>query len=213
MVPLMVALIFVPAGSFRFWQGWAFIGQFVVFNIFFIGYFLRRDPGLIERRLQMKEQRTEQKRFQVIWLLLWITVFILPGFDYRFGWSVRLFGGVPAWLSIAAQVVVAYSWIVIFVVFRHNTFASTVVQVEAGQKVISTGPYRIVRHPLYSGLLLMMASIGFALGSYLTVVPALLKVPLLIYRLVYEERALRNELPGYIEYCERSPWRLVPGVW
>lgn len=212
-VPLMVALIFAPAGSFRFWQGWVFIGLFAAFNIFFIGYFVRRDPGLVERRLQMKEHRAEQKRFQAIWLLLWLAVFILPGLDYRFGWSQRLFGGVPQWLSVAAQAAVAGSWILIFVVFRHNTFASTVIQVEAGQKVISTGPYRVVRHPMYSGLLLMMAAIGFAMGSYVTVVPALLKIPLLMYRAVHEERVLRKELPGYIEYCGRSPWRLVPGLW
>ena len=212
-VPLITALMFAPAGSFRFWQAWVFIGLFAVFNIFFIGYFLPRDPGLVERRLKGKEHRVEQKRFKVIWVLLWTAVLVLPGFDFRFGWSERLFGGMPLWLSIAAQVLMACSWVLIFLVFRYNTFASAVVQVEAGQKVISTGPYRIVRHPMYSGLLLMMVAVGFALGSYVTVVPALLKIPLLIYRLVHEERMLRKELPGYIEYCERTPWRLVPGVW
>lgn len=212
-VPLITALMFAPAGSFRFWHAWVFIGLFVVFNVFFIAYFLPRDPALVERRLKGKEQRAEQKRFKVIWVLLWTAVLILPGFDYRFGWSKRLFGGVPIWLAIAAQMLVACSWIVIFAVFRHNTFASAVVQVEEGQKVVSTGPYRIVRHPMYSGLVLMMVAIGFALGSYVTLVPSLLKIPLLMYRLVHEERVLRKELPGYIEYCERTPWRLVPGLW
>jgi protein-S-isoprenylcysteine O-methyltransferase Ste14 len=210
---ILIALMFAPAGSFRFWQAWVFLGFFAVFNLFFIVYFLRRDPELVERRLKSKEPRAEQKRFKIVWIMLWTAVLVLPGFDYRFGWSERLFGGVPVWLAIAAQAVVASSWLLIFLVFRYNSFASAVVQVEAGQKVISSGPYRFVRHPMYSGLVLMMLAIGFALGSYLTVLPALLKIPLLMYRLQDEERVLREELPGYIEYSRRTPWRLAPGVW
>ena len=133
---------------------------------------------------------------------------MLPGFDYRFGWS-----RVPVWLSVAAQVLLAASWVLIFLVFRFNSFASTVIQVEQGQKVISDGPYRIVRHPMYSGLVLMMMVTGFALGSYIAVVPGLMKIPLLVYRLLHEERALAKELPGYTDYCSRTPWRLVPGVY
>ena len=207
-VPLVLAMLFAPAGSFGFWQAWIFLGLFIVFNIFFVVYFYRRDPDFIRRRLQSREKRTEQKRFKLVWVLLWTAVLVLPGFDYRFGWSK-----VPVWLCVAAQAVVAVSWILIFEVFRYNSFASAVVQVEAGQKVISTGPYAIVRHPMYSALLLMMIAMGFAMGSYVAVIPALLKVPLLIYRLKDEERALREELPGYAEYCERTRFRLVPGLW
>lgn len=207
-MPLVAALVFAPAGSFRFWQGWVFIGLFVVFNVFFMAYFLRRDPALIERRLKMKEQRGEQRRFSILWTPLWLATIVLPGFDYRFGWS-----HVPLWLSVAAQVVVAASWVIIFLVFRYNTFASTVIQVEQGQKVISDGPYRLVRHPMYSGIALMLAAFGFAMGSYIAVVPALLKMPLLIYRLRHEESALEKELPGYAEYCVKTRWRLAPGVY
>ena len=212
-VPLLTALVFAPAGSFRFWQAWVFIGQFALFNVFFIGYFLARDPELIERRLKAKEQRAEQRRFKVIWMLLWTAVLVLPGFDYRFGWSESWLGGVPVWLAVLAQVIVACAWVVIFVVFRYNTFAAAVVQVEAGQKVITTGPYGLVRHPMYSGLVLMMLAIGFALGSYLAVVPSLLKIPLLMYRIFDEERFLRADLPGYADYCKQTRWRLAPGVW
>jgi protein-S-isoprenylcysteine O-methyltransferase Ste14 len=212
-VPLVAAILFAPAGSFRFWQAWVFIGLFLLFNAFFVGYFLKRDPGLVERRLRNKEQHAEQKRFKVLWVLLWTAVLVLPGFDYRFGWSEELLGGVPVWLAILAQALVACSWVLIFLVFRQNTFASAVVQVEEGQKVISTGPYAVVRHPMYSGLALMMLAVPFAMGSYITAVPSLLKVPLLVYRLVNEERALNKELPGYLEYCEHTRWRLVPGLW
>jgi protein-S-isoprenylcysteine O-methyltransferase Ste14 len=211
-LPLVIALLFAPAGSFRFWQGWVFVGFFVVFNVFFVAYFLRRDPGLIERRLKSKEPRREQKRFKIFWVPLWLATLMLPGLDYRFGWS-RAFGGVPVWLSVAAQAVVACSWVLIFLVFRYNSFASTVVKVEAGQKLISDGPYRLVRHPMYSGLALMMAAVGFALGSYVAVAPALLTIPLLVYRLNDEEQVLRKELPGYGEYCEKTRWRLAPGVY
>jgi protein-S-isoprenylcysteine O-methyltransferase Ste14 len=207
-LPLVLATLFAPAGSFRFWQAWVFFGLFVIFNLFFVLYFHRRDPEFIRRRLQSKEQRPEQKRFKFIWVLLWTAVLVLPGLDYRFGWS-----NVPVWLCVAAQVLVAMSWILIFEVFRYNSFASAVVQVEAGQKVISTGPYSVVRHPMYSGLTLMMVAVGFALGSYVAVIPGLLKIPLLIYRLSDEERVLRRELPGYPEYCERTRFRLIPGLW
>jgi len=207
-LPLIGALMFAPAGSFRFWQGWAFVGQFAVFNVFFLAYFLGRDPGLIERRLKAKEKKTEQKRFQILWLPLWMATLLLPGFDYRFGWS-----HMPVWLSVAGQVGLAASWWVIFWVFRYNSFASTVIQVEEGQKVISDGPYRLVRHPMYSGIALMTVSAGFALGSFIAVVPAFLKIPLLIYRLRHEEQSLAKELPGYTEYLAKTSWRLVPGVY
>jgi protein-S-isoprenylcysteine O-methyltransferase Ste14 len=212
-LPIVAAVLFVPAGSLRFWQAWVFVGLFVGFNAFFAWYFLRRDPDLIERRLKGKEQKHEQKRFQVFWLPLWLATLMLPGFDFRFGWSKALAGGVPVWLSVIAQAAVALSWGGIFVVFRYNSFASTVVKVEEGQKVVSEGPYRLVRHPMYSGLVLMMAAAGLALGSYVAVVPALLKIPLLVYRLKHEELLLRKELPGYEAYCEKTRWRLVPGVY
>jgi protein-S-isoprenylcysteine O-methyltransferase Ste14 len=206
--PLIVAMVLGPAGSFGFWQGWVFLGQIAVFNVMFVGYFLRRDPGLVERRLKSKEQRSEQKRFQIFWLPLWFAALVLPGLDYRFGWSA-----VPLWLTLISQVVMAGAWLIIFEVFRFNSFAATVIQVEAGQKVISSGPYRLVRHPMYSGLVLMFLVLPFALGSYAAVPPALLLIPLLVYRLLDEESVLRKELPGYVEYCERTKFRLVPLVY
>lgn len=211
-VPLVAALMFAPAGSFRFWQGWIFTAIFVAFSAAFVLYFYRRDRGLLERRLRAKEPRREQRIFKMFWVPLWIVTLTLPGLDYRFGWSLSLLGGVPVWLSGISFVILAVSWMLVFHVLRFNTFAAAIVQVEAGQKVITTGPYRIVRHPMYSGFVLMILSAPFALGSFVAVVPAVPLVPLLVFRLLDEERFLRRELPGYTEYCGRTRFRLLPGV-
>jgi protein-S-isoprenylcysteine O-methyltransferase Ste14 len=212
-LPAVAAVMFLPAGSLRFWQGWVFLGIFGVFNAVLLGYFYKRDPKLLARRLQNKEPRREQKAFKVLWVPLWICTLTLPGLDYRFGWSQRLLAPVPVWLSVAAQTALVCSWFMLFEVFRFNTFASTVVQVEEGQRVISDGPYRLVRHPMYSGIALMALAAPLALGSFVALPIAALKIPILIYRLRDEERMLRKELPGYGEYCARTPWRLVPHLY
>jgi len=209
---LVAALIFLPAGSFRFWQGWVFVGIFVVFNAIFIAYFYRRDPALVERRLQNKEPRREQKRFKLVWVPLWVSTLILPGLDHRFGWSVELLGNVALWLSILAWAMVAVGWLLVFHVMQINSFASAIVQVEAGQRVITDGPYRVVRHPMYTGFMLMILATPLALGSYVALLPALLLIPVLVFRIRDEERVLRQELSGYAEYCERTRFRLIPSV-
>jgi protein-S-isoprenylcysteine O-methyltransferase Ste14 len=212
-VPFFFAVLFLPAGSLDFWQGWVFVGMFLVFNAFFCGYFLRRDPKLIERRLQMKERRSGHKWWTIVWTPLWIATLILPGLDYRFGWSRSLLAPVPLWLSLISQMMIAVSWLLIFQVFRYNTFASAVVQVESGQQVISGGPYRFVRHPMYSAIVLMVAVAPLALGSYIALPVAWLKVPLILARLRNEERMLLKELPGYPEYRLRTRYRLIPAIW
>ena len=211
-IPLMAVLMFAPAGSLRYWQGWVFVFTFSVFSAVFGFYFYRRDPKLLERRLQSREPRRKQKLFKLFWVPLWLGTLILPGLDYRFQWSAALLGAVPVLLAVAASVVVAAGWILVFQVMRFNTFASAVIQVEAGQKVVSDGPYAIVRHPMYSGFSLMILATPLALGSYIAIVPAALLIPVLIFRLRDEERTLRQELPGYAEYCGRTRYRLIPFV-
>jgi len=211
-LPLLAALMFVPAGSFRFWPGWIFVAVFAAFTFVFIVYFYRRDPRLIERRLQNKEPRREQRHFQRLWSVLWTCTLVLPGLDFRFGWSANLLGGVPEWLIAVSWVLVVIGWWWVFHVMRYNTFAATVVQVEAGQKVISDGPYRLVRHPMYSGFVLMILATPFSLASYVAFVPAVLLIPVIVYRLLDEEHFLRQELSGYTEYCEHTRFRLIPSV-
>lgn len=213
-LPILAALLFIPAGSLKFWQGWVFLAIFAAFNATLASYFLKHDPNLLERRLKAREKNRDQKVFQIFWLPLWFFTLTLPGMDFRFHWSQAILGGsVPRWLSLAAQVLLGLSWLLIFQVFRFNTFASTVVEVEEGQRVITEGPYRRVRHPMYSALCLMSLSVPFALGSYVAVSVAALKIPLVIYRLRREEWLLRKDLPGYAEYCARTPWRLLPHVY
>lgn len=206
-MPLMAGLMFGPAGSFRFWQGWVFVGIFLAFTIVFATYFYRHDRGLLERRLQNREPRREQRQFKMLWVPLWLCTLTLPGLDYRFGWSA-----VPVWLSVFSFVIVLSGWFLVFHVLRFNSFASAIVQVEAGQKVITNGPYRVVRHPMYTGFILLILATPFALGSFLAFVPALLLIPVLVFRLVDEERVLRQQLPGYTEYCEHTRFRLIPSV-
>ena len=212
-LPLVATLLFLPAGSLRFWQPWAFIAIFVVFNVVFMAYFYRRDPRLLERRLQTKEQKPEQKLFYILWMPLWVCTICLSGLDYRFGWSLAFLGGVPLWVTLLSQALLLFSWLLIIEVFRFNTFASTVVQVEAGQKVISTGPYRIVRHPMYSAIVVMVIATPLALGSYVALAPDVLLIPVLVFRLLNEERVLRQELRGYAEYCLQTRFRLIPNLW
>jgi protein-S-isoprenylcysteine O-methyltransferase Ste14 len=210
--PLVAVLMFAPAGSFRFWQGWMFVGIFVAFNAVFVAYFYRRDPGLLERRLLNKEPRREQRQFKVLWVPLWLCTLVLPGLDYRFGWSVALLGGVPVWLTGVSLVIILSAWLLVFHVLRFNSFASAIVQVEAGQRVITDGPYRVVRHPMYTGFTLLILATPCALGSFVAFVPALLLIPVLVFRLLDEERVLRQQLSGYAEYCQHTRFRLIPSV-
>lgn len=211
-LPLVAAMMFAPAGSFHFWQGWLFLATFVVFNAVFVGYFHRRDPGLLERRMKNREPRREQKKFRLLWVPLWIALLALPGYDYRVGWSTALLGAMPVRLTLAAVALIGVAWALVFQVMRINSFASAIIQVEAGQKLITHGPYRVVRHPMYSGFILMILATPFALGSYISVAPAVLLVPTLVFRLRDEESVLRKELPGYAEYCERTRYRLIPSL-
>jgi protein-S-isoprenylcysteine O-methyltransferase Ste14 len=211
--PVAVAVVLLPAGSPKFWQGWLFVGLFLAASAFLTFWLYRHDPRLLERRLLTKEKMSEQKLFKVLWVPLWIAALSLPGLDYRFGWS-RAFGGeVPLWLTLLSQGLVLCGFFLIFQVLRVNTFASSVIQVEAGQRVISDGPYRLVRHPMYSGILLLVLFAPLALGSYIALPVFALLIPLLVFRLIHEEKTLLRELPGYSAYCEVTRYRLVPFVY
>ena len=213
MAPLAAALILLPAGTPRFWPGWVFLGIFLSSSIAFTAYFFHHDPQLLERRLQNSEPAREQKLFRLMWIPLWIIGLALPGFDYRFGWSRSIAGRVPSWLILLADVLLLCGFLIVFQVMRANTFASSTIRVETGQKVISTGPYRIVRHPMYSGFLLLIVAAPVALGSYLALLVFAVLVPVLVYRLINEEKTLRRELAGYADYCQRTRFRLVPFVY
>jgi protein-S-isoprenylcysteine O-methyltransferase Ste14 len=207
------AILFLPAGTWKFWQAWVLLAVWLipVFSLFL--YFLKRDPQLIERRMQHKEKETEQKRL-IHWLLpLFLIAFLLPGFDHRFGWSRALLGAVPLGLTAFAEAMVLAGFLSLFWVFEVNRFAARTIRVEAGQTVVSTGPYRFVRHPMYSASILLWLFSPLALGSWVALPAFALLVPFYVLRILNEEKVLRAELSGYSEYCDRTRYRLLPFVW
>jgi protein-S-isoprenylcysteine O-methyltransferase Ste14 len=206
-------MLFVPAGSLKYWQAWAFIAAIVPCAIFSFLYFYIRDPGLVRRRMQSKEPVREQRLLVNVLKPAFFVAFLIPGLDYRFGWSRKFLGGVPAWGSLLALAVVVAGYFFVVWVFRVNSFASRTIRVEQGQTVISTGPYALVRHPMYLGSVVMSLGVPLAVGSYFAFPLFALLTVFYVLRLLNEEKLLRQQLPGYAEYCLRTRYRLVPFMW
>jgi len=202
------AFLFIPAGSLRFWQGWAFLTIWFVPILAAFAYFYKHDPALVERRLNRKETVREQKLIIKFGFVTWLIGYLLPGLDHRFGWS-----HLPLWLTILSQAFVLGGWLMVFWVLKANSFAAATIRVEPDQKVISSGPYRIVRHPMYLGVSVMLLFSPLALGSYFALPVFALFIPIIVLRLLNEEKVLRQELPGYAEYCLHTRFRLVPFLW
>jgi protein-S-isoprenylcysteine O-methyltransferase Ste14 len=208
------AILFLPAGTLNFWQGWAVLAAYLVpANLIFL-YFLKTDPQVIERRMERKEPVREQKLLMKWFKLFFLVAALIPGFDRRWSWSRRLFNGTPLWLSLLSLALIPAAFLFVFWVVKVNRFAARTIRVEKEQTVISNGPYRWVRHPMYSGSVVLFIVTPLALGSYVALpLFALLLIPLFVIRLLNEEKVLRKELPGYAEYCNRTRYRLVPFVW
>jgi len=207
------ALLFLPAGTWRFWPGWIFLALLMIPMVGVSIYFAEHDPQLVERRLQRGEKVAEQRVIIRLAGLIFFGAFLLPGFDFRFGWSQKSFGGVPVWLMILCGAIALAGYLMTYWVMATNSYASRTIQVEKEQRVISVGPYRIVRHPMYTGGLIATVFLPLALGSYWAVPAFALLIPVIALRILNEEKILREELAGYPEYCLRTRWRLVPFVW
>jgi len=209
MVPIFMGLmLFLPAGTLDYWQAWVYCGVVFIPAIFVVSYFLKKDPELLERRMRMREKEEKQKTIQIIGIIIFFIGFLITGLDHRYHWS-----NVPVYLVIAANAIVLSGYIFVFFVLRENSYASRIIEVEKGQKVITTGPYAIVRHPMYLGVLMMYIFTPLALGSYWALPFFLPLLPLLIYRLLNEEEVLLKELPGYKEYCQKTRYHLFPFIW
>lgn len=206
-------ILFLPAWSLRFWQGWLFLALMTGFWTFFLSSLWQSDRRVLQRRLQRKEPERQQALFQKLSVLITIPGIILAGLDYHLGWTRAWFGPVPNAIVLVAQAVVVAGYWLVFWVMKTNTFAATVIKVEQGQRVIDTGPYALVRHPMYLGMSITMLAAPVALGSYLTLPRFALYVNLLAYRLIHEERTLRRNLTGYAEFCQRTRFRLIPRIW
>jgi protein-S-isoprenylcysteine O-methyltransferase Ste14 len=203
--------LFATAGTLRYARAWAFLVVFASCVIAITIDLARRDPALLARRVKagpIAEPTRKQKVIQLLSSLAFLALFVIAGLDHRYGWSC-----VPTWLAVAGDILVAAGLCGVAWVFRANTFASAVIEVSRDQQLVSTGPYAVVRHPMYSGALLMLVGVPIALGSWWALLAVLALTGAIVSRLLVEERVLASELPGYAEYRERVRHRLIPFVW
>jgi protein-S-isoprenylcysteine O-methyltransferase Ste14 len=207
-VPVLLAVFFIPAGTLDYWEAWVYLGVLLIPLAFVVGYFLKNNPEFLEGRMEVREREHAQRRIIGLSFFWFVLTFMLPGLDRRFGWS-----DVPLPVVIAADLLVLLGYGLIVLVFRENQYASRTVQVEQGQQVISSGPYALVRHPMYLGAMLMYLASPLALGSYWALLPALLIIPILVARIANEEKVLERDLNGYREYKQKIRYRLLPGIW
>ncbi len=211
LVVVLALFLFAPAGTVRWLQGWLLLGLFSGSSLAITVHLAHKDPALLRRRTQagpFAEKERTQKVIQGLASISFLSTVIVPALDHRFGWSHT------PWPVIAVgDALVLLAFLVVFLVFRENTFSSSVIEVAAEQRVIDSGPYAIVRHPMYAGALILVAGIPMALGSVVGVATFPPFVAIIVWRLLDEERFLVGHLPGYGAYCERTRRRLVPGIW
>jgi protein-S-isoprenylcysteine O-methyltransferase Ste14 len=211
LILVMGALVFGAAGTFDYWQAWLFLACYFAASIVVSLWLVRNDPALLERRMRggpFAEGERSQKIIMTITSIGFLALLIVPGLDYRFGWS-----RMPEAVAILGDVLLLAGWLGILAVFRENSFAAATIRVDEGQTVISTGPYAVVRHPMYAAALLMLLGIPIALGSWWGALVIAAVMPALAWRLLDEERLLSRDLDGYADYCRTVRWRLVPLIW
>jgi protein-S-isoprenylcysteine O-methyltransferase Ste14 len=207
---IMAAILFGAAGTIFYWQAWAFLAAFFAPAIIVTLYLIENDPALLERRLSAgptAEKERVQKVVMGLATIGFIALIAVPALDHRFNWST-----VPANLALIGDLMVVLGFYLVFLVYKENSFSSATIEVAADQKVISTGPYAVVRHPMYAGSLPMLIGIPLALGSYWGLLALAAMMPALIWRLLDEERFLAKNLPGYREYCAKVRSRMIPGI-
>ena len=205
---LVGLLLFLPAGTFAYWQAWLFIGILFV-PMFIAGIVLIvRQPELLRKRLDAKEQQQEQKWVVALSGLMFIAVFVVAGLSLRFGWYM-----LPDWAVFVATVVFLAAYALYAEVMRENVWLSRTIEVQENQQVVSTGLYGIVRHPMYSATLLLFLSMPLVLGSPWSFAIMLLYIPIIALRIRNEEQVLERELKGYTEYKQRVKYKLIPFIW
>jgi len=208
---VMGLLLFIPAGTLRYWQAWVYLTIFFTAAALTTVDLMRRDPALLERRMSggpTAEKRPAQRVIMFFTSAGFIGLLIVSALDDRFGWSA-----VPLAIVLLGDALLAIGFYFIFLVYRANTYTSATIEVAEGQRVISTGPYAIVRHPMYASGLLYLVGMPLSLGSYWGLAPFVGILPFLIWRLLDEERFLARNLPGYTEYRTKVRYRLIPGIW
>ncbi len=208
---VMAALLFISAGTLDYWQAWTFLAVYFASSLAITLYLMKKDPKLLERRMRggpTAEKEPIQKIIMSFTSLGFIGLIVFPALDHRFAWS-----HMPPYAALAGDGLVLLGWLAIFFVFKENTFTSATIELAPDQKVISTGPYALVRHPMYSGAVVMLLGIPIALGSWWGVLIIVAILAALIWRLFDEEKFLARNLPGYAEYQSRVRYRLLPLIW
>ncbi len=211
LVAALLIFLFVPAWTFHFWQAWVYLGVFVGASVLVTLYLWAHDRELLQRRLKAgpaAEQQGTQKIIQAFAALGFVATMIVPALDHHFGWST-----VPAGLVVLGDLMVALGFLAIFFVYRANTFTAATIQVVQDQRVITTGPYALVRHPMYAGALVMLLGTPLALGSWWGLLVMAPMTATIVWRLLDEERFLARSLAGYEEYRQKVRYRLIPFVW
>jgi protein-S-isoprenylcysteine O-methyltransferase Ste14 len=209
MFPVFMGLmVLLPAGTWHYPEAYVYLGTLTLPLVSAVIYFYRKDPSLLEKRMKTKERRGAQKVFVLFASLSIVGAFVVPGLDRRLGWSA-----LPFWVALVADVLVLLGYLFIVYVFKTNSYASRVVEIQQDQKVIVSGPYAVVRHPMYMGMIVLYMASPVALGSLWGMIPAALLVPMLVLRIRNEEALLREELAGYEEYCRKQKFRLIPLLW
>jgi protein-S-isoprenylcysteine O-methyltransferase Ste14 len=205
------ALVFIPAGTLNYWQGWAYFGTAISASALYTIYLIKHDPALLQRRQQVGPSHEKEPAQKIIVLFIFaafVTLIVLPPLDYRLGWSP-----VPWYVSVIGVALVALSFYFFYLVSKINTYAAANVRVEKGQRVVDTGAYGLVRHPMYFGTLFLIVGTPLALGSWWTLLLTPVFLLLLYFRIASEEKVLMRDLAGYAEYQRKVRYRLIPFVW
>lgn len=206
---LMVGLlIFLPAGTFAYSCGWLLVGLLFV-PMLIAGFVMYvKSPAFLAKRLDAKEKQATQKGVLAFSGLMFIAGFVVAGLDFRFGWSQM-----PVWVIITASVLFLAAYALYAEVMRENAYLSRTIKVEEGQKVVDTGLYGIVRHPMYMATILLFLMIPLVLGSWFALIVFAFYPAIIVVRLKDEEKLLTRELPGYVEYKQRVKYRIIPFIW
>jgi protein-S-isoprenylcysteine O-methyltransferase Ste14 len=203
-----LALLFLPAWTLNYWQAWMYLAVLMASIAAILIYLVKNDPALLARRANNTEKEPSQKVIHFLVNLVFVAAEVVPALDHRFGWSA-----VPTYCVVAGDVLVALGMLIIFFVFRENTFTASTVQVAANQRVVSTGLYALVRHPMYVGGLVFILGVPLALGSWWGLLTFIPLTVVIAWRLLDEERFLLNNLSGYREYRSKVKYRLIPFIW
>jgi len=201
-------LIFIPAGTLKFWNGWLFIGAIFIPMFCAFIYLIKNNPDLLAKRMKLREKEKTQKIYLIISWIVFLIIFIVPGLDFRFNWS-----NVPLSVVLISTLIMLSGYLMFFIVMKQNTYASRVIEIQDEQKLIDTGLYSFVRHPMYLASIILWGFEPLVLGSFYGLITMIFFVVLIIVRIINEEKVLITGLKGYDEYMKKVKYRLLPLIW